>query len=145
MNHLTKYVILSEFLISFLTSIWLIHESCKTAQHFMNLLQCIITCFAVFLTCLHEQIEEEKFCICLLFRKVTSLLWSVWICVIMKLSVFCNCAWSLTALWLKSLILSKFQLKNLSVHQYFYLYIKTWSAIIFIFSLNLSQNSAHCN
>ena len=113
--YLTRYAASLRSSISLLMSICLIHEFHRTAWCFVNLLQCTITCFAVFLIWSHEQTDDEKSETQILFRKTTSSLWSIWICVIMKLSIFYNCAWSLTILWLRDLTSSKFQSEDLSV------------------------------
>ena len=109
----------------------------------MNLLQYIITCFVIFLIWSHEQTDDEKFKTQILFKKTVSSLQSIWICMIMKLSIFCSCAWSLTVLQLRNLISSRFQFKNLSVQWCFYLCINTYFADIFILFSDLSQHSAH--
>ena len=113
--HLTRHVTLSESSISFLMFIYLICKFHKAAQHFVNLLQCIMTCFVIFLIWSHRQTDDEKLRIWVLFRKIASLLWLIWICMIMKFSVFCSCIWSLTVLQLRSSTLSKFQLESLLI------------------------------
>ena len=141
--YLIKHAAFLESLISFLMSTYLICEFCKTAQLFVNLLQCTMTCFIVFLIRLHRQTDDEKLRTQILFRKTASSLQLIWICMIMKLSIFCSCAWSLTVLWLKNLTSSKFQFENLSVQQHFHLCINACFADTFILFSDLSQHSAH--
>ena len=124
-------------------SICSVHEFHRAAQCSVNLLQCTMTCFAVFLAWSHRQTDDEKSRTQTLFRKTASSLQSVQICMIMKLFVFCSCAWSLTVLWLKDLISSKFQFRNLSVQQHFHLCNNACSADTFTFSSNLNQHSAY--
>ena len=141
--YLTRHAVLSESSISFLMSICLIHRFCRTAWCSVNLLQCTMTCFTVSLIWLHRQTDDEKFKTWILFRKTASSLQSVQICMIMKLFIFCSCAWSLTVLWLKDSASSRFQFKNLSVQQCFYLCINACFTDIFTLSSDLSQHSAH--
>ena len=143
MTHLTRCATFSKSSISFLMSICPVHGFCKAAWCFMNLLQCTMTCFTVFLIWSHEQTDDEKLRTQILFRKTTSSLQSVWICMIMKLSVFCSCAWSLIVLQLKDLTSSKFQFESLLVQQHFHLCINACFTDIFTFFSDLSQCSAH--
>ena len=98
MNHLTSLATFSESSISSLISSYLVCEFHRAILCSANLLQCVITCSAVSLTWSHKQTDDEKFRTQILFRKAASSLWLIWICVIIKLSVFCSCACSLTAL-----------------------------------------------
>jgi hypothetical protein len=102
-----------------------------------------MTCFAVSLIWSHRQINERKFKTQVLFRKTASLLQSVQICVIIELSVFCSCTWSLIALWLRDSTFSKFYSENLSVQQCFHLCINACFADTFIISSDLSECSAY--
>ena len=70
--YLTKHAASFRSSISFLISICLIHKFCRAALCFMNLLQCTMTCFTVFLIWLHEQTDDEKFKTWVLFRKTAS-------------------------------------------------------------------------
>ena len=90
-NYLTRHAAFFKLLISFLMFICLIHKFCKAAQHFMNLLQCIVTYFTVFLIWLHEQIDDKKLRIWILFKKTTSLLQFIQIYMIIEFFIFCSC------------------------------------------------------
>ena len=107
-TYLIRYAALFKSSISFLMSICLIYEFHKAAQCFMNLLQCTMTCFVIFLIWSHKQINDEKSEIQILFKKTASSLQLMQICIIMKFFIFCNCVWSLTILQLKNLTSSKF-------------------------------------
>ena len=76
-TYLTRHAAFSESSISFLMSICPVHRFCKAAQHFMNLLQCTMTCFAVSLIWSHEHTDDEKSKMQVLFRKTASSLQSV--------------------------------------------------------------------
>ncbi len=142
-NHLTSLAASLRSLISSLISSYLVHEFHRIILCSANLLQCAITCSAVSLIWSHEQTDNEKPRTWVLFRKAASLLQLIWICMIIKLSVFCSCTCSLTAFWLRNLISRKFYLRDLSVQQCFYLCSNAWSANTFILFSNLSQCSAH--
>ena len=143
MNYLASHAIFSESFTSFLIFSCSIHEFHRAAQHLMNLLQCVMTCFIVFLIWLHEQTNDEKLRTWVLFKKTASLLQFMQICMIIELSVFCSCVWSLTTLWLKDLTFSKFYFRNLLVQQHFHLYISAYSADISALSFSLSQQFVH--
>ena len=130
---MTRHAASLESLISLLMSICSVHEFHRTAQCSVNLLQCTIICFTVFLTWSHRQTDDEKLKTWVLFRKTASSLQLIWIYMIMKFFVFCSCAWSLTVLWLRNLTLSKFQFRNLLIQWYFYLCINACFADTFIF------------
>ena len=115
MNHLTSHAALSESSISFLMSNCPVYGFHRAAQHLTNLLQCAMTCSAVFLTWSHEQISDRKPDMWILFRKAASSMQFVQIYVIIEFSVFCSCTWNLTALCLKNSTSRKFHFKDLSV------------------------------
>ncbi len=137
-NHLVSHAVFFELFISSLISSYLIYRFYKIAWHFMNLSQCIIMCFTVFLIWSHEQTDDKKLRTWALFRKIMNSLWFIWICMIIKLSIFCSCAWNLIILWLKNLIFSKFHFKNLLIQQCFHLCISACFADISAFSFNLN-------
>ncbi len=96
MNYLASYAVFSELLISSLMSSCLICEFCRTAQHFMNLLQCTMMCFAVSLIWSHGQTDDEKLRTWVLFRKTASSLQLMWICVINFKILKWTFIWTLT-------------------------------------------------
>ena len=115
MNHLTNLATFLKLLISFFMSNYSVYRFHKIAQYSANLLQCTITCSAVFLIWSHEQIEDKKSETWILFKKAVSLMQLMWICVIIELSVFCSCVWSLTVLWLRNSTSRKCHFRSLLI------------------------------
>ena len=98
MNHLISLAAFSESTIRLLMSSYSVCEFHRAALCSANLLQCAMMCSAVSLIWSQEQTDDRKSGTQVLFRKAASSMWLIWICVIIELSVFCSCAWSLTAL-----------------------------------------------
>ena len=71
-THLTRHAALFRSSISLLISICSVCRFYRAAQHFMNLLQCIMTCFIIFLIWSHKQTDDEKLKTQILFRKTTN-------------------------------------------------------------------------